>query len=204
MRGETNTDATVLVCHPDESMCAAYQQTLAEHEFDVRATGAPADLRSCSETGVGAAVISSDTPELSMAELRAALEGTHVRVALLVPFDGETPAIDSLPERVDECLAEPVPDERLVETVEHLLARARYDARLRRCFDLARRVATAEADPDTDRTTVRRLRERLERLRTELGDSTDGIGAVDRFAVAAEPDSRIESSRPSSARTVDE
>lgn len=180
---------TVLVCHPDPSMRAAYQQTLVDHEFTVRATGGPADLLPLSETSVGVAVLSPDTPGLSIAELHGELEGTHARVALLVPFDGEAPAIDSLPERVDECLAEPVPDERLVEAVDHLLARARYDARLRRCFDLARRVASAESDPDADQATVRRLRERLQRLRAELGDPADGIEAVDRFAVAAEPDS---------------
>lgn len=170
-------------------MRVAYERTLGESGFTTRSAESLEALPDRSETDVRVVVLSPETPGVSPAELHGELEGTHLRVALLVPFGRDTPAIESLPDRVDECLSEPVPDERLVETVEHLLGRARYDERLRLCFDLAQRLATAESDAEVTDTEVRRLRERLRRLRTELGDPGDGIGAIDRFAVAAEPDS---------------
>lgn len=186
---DETADGGVLVCHPEESMRAAYVRTLDGSGFDTRSAGSVEAFSDLSETEIGAVVLSPEMPGVSPAELHGGLEGTHARVALLVPFGRDTPSIESLPDRVDECLSEPVPDDRLVETVEHLLGRASYDERLRRCFDLAQRLAAAEADQDVPDADVRRLRERLQRLRAELGDPEDGIGAVDRFAVAAEPDS---------------
>lgn len=187
-RDET-VDGGVLVCHPEDSMRVAYERTLGESGFSTRSAGSLEALPDLSETDIRAVVLSPETPGVSAAELHGGLEGTHARVALLAPFGRDTPSIESLPDRVDECLSEPVPDDRLVETVANLLGRASYDERLRLCFDLAQRLATAEADPEVSETDVRRLRERLRRLRAELGDPEDGIGAVDRFAVAAESDS---------------
>lgn len=188
MNHEAETVGGVLVCHPDESMRAAYERTLTDHGFPVSTAGTPGDLPDFPTADVRAVVLSQGTPGVSVAELHGGLEGTHARVALLVPFDAEPPAIERLPDRVDECLSAPVSDERLVAAVESLLARARYDARLRRCFDLARRVAEAEADPDTDPSEVAELRARLRRSRAELDGSDDDIGTLDHFAVAAEPD----------------
>jgi DNA-binding NtrC family response regulator len=181
-------DGGVLVCHHDESMRTAYERTLADHGFQVLTVGTPGDLLDLTDTDVRAVLHSGDRPGVSPGELHGGLEGTHARVALLVPFDAESPAVERLPDRVDECLSEPVADERLVGAVERLLGRAAYDARLRRCFELARRVASAEADPDTDVSEARALRDRLSQLRAELDDVDDDIGAVDRFTVAAELD----------------
>jgi DNA-binding NtrC family response regulator len=175
----------VLVCHPDESMRTAYERTLAEEGYTVRSTS-ESELPSSDWPQVRAVVLSPEMPGFSSAALQGELEGTHTRAALLVPFGESAPATASLPDRVDECLAEPVPDERLVDAVEALLARAQYDAQLRECFDLARRLASAEADPDTEPSEVRHLRDRLRKLRAELGDPDGGMGPVDRFAVAAE------------------
>ncbi|MFC7226990.1 HalX domain-containing protein [Salinirubellus salinus] len=188
MSDADGVDGGVLVCHHDESMRTAYERTLADHGFRVLTVSKPGDVPDLTETDVRAVVLSRDTPRVSPGELHDRLEGTHARVALVVPFDAETPAVERLPDRVDECLSDPVADERLVAAVERLLGRAEYDARLRRCFDLARRVACAEADSDTDASEVRVLRDRLSRLRAELDDVDDDIGAVDRFAVAAEAD----------------
>lgn len=189
MNRDETADGGVLVCHPEEAMRVAYERTLDQSGFTTRSAGSLEALPDLSETDIRAVILSPETPGVSPAELHGGLEGTHARVALLVPFGRDTPAVESLPDRVDECLSEPVPDERLAETAEHLLGRASYDERLRQCFDLAQRLATAEADPEVTDTEERRLRERLRRLRAGLGDSEDGIGAVDRFAVAAEPDS---------------
>ena len=186
MTDSSSGPEAVLVCHPDESMRTAYERTLVEEGFTVRSTSDPSDLPSPDEPSIRAVVLSPETPGFSSAELHDRLEGTHTRVALLVPFGESAPATATLPDRVDECLAEPVPDERLVDAVAALLARARYDARLRECFDLARRLASAEADPDTEPSEVGHLRDRLRQLRAELGDPDGGMGPVDRFAVAAE------------------
>ncbi len=179
---------TVLVCHPDGTMRTAYERMLADHRLTVHTAGRPADLPPLAEMSVRGVFLPPEAPGLSVDELHSGLEGTHGRVTLLVPFDESAPATDSLPGRVDGCLAEPVPDERLVATADALPARARYDARLRRCFELAREVAAMEADPDATPEGVRRLRTRLRRLRAELDDPDDGIGAADQFAMAAEPD----------------
>ena len=184
----SDTDPTVLVCHSDPSMRRAYERTLADSGFRVRMADRPSAVPPLPETDVRAVVLSLETAGLSAEPLPGGLEATHARVALLVPFGESAPASGALPDRVDECLAEPVPDEDLVAAVERLLARADYDARLRRCFDLAREVAAAEADPTTDPSEVDRLRTRLRRLRSDLGESSDGLGEIDRFAVAAEPD----------------
>lgn len=188
MTDSSSCPEAVLVCHPDESLRTAYERTLADEGFTVRSTSAPADLPSSDESSIRAVVLSPEAPGFSSKRLHGRLERTHARVALLVPFGESAPATASLPDRVDECLAEPVPDQRLVDAVEALLARARYDARLRECFDLARRLASAEADPDTEPGEVGHLRDRLRELRAELGDPDGGMGPVDRFAVAAEPE----------------
>lgn len=109
-----------------------------------------------------------------------------IQVAMLTGVEPDTGLL-SLP--ADAYLVKPAGGEELLETVADLCQRAAYDQRLQRCFRVASRLATLEAEiPAVDlRADDRywRLRDRLRRLREGGSDELEALGD-ERYQVAVD------------------
>jgi len=125
-------------------------------------------------------------PDLDGDEVLARLRerGAALQVAMLTGVEPDTGLL-SLP--ADAYLVKPADADELQETVADLCQRADYDQRLQRCFRVASRLATLEAEvPAVDlRADDRywRLRDRLRRLRQDGAEELEALGD-ERYRVA--------------------
>lgn len=128
-------------------------------------------------------------PGLSGDEVLEAIRerGLDCRVAMLMGVD---PSLDIVDMGFDDYLRKPISEEELFETVEAMLRRTKYDAKLREYFSLASKRAILETEYDraslADRERYRELCGRLDRIREELDRMLEELPPSDGYAVAVE------------------
>jgi DNA-binding response OmpR family regulator len=147
------------------------------------AYGGRAALGAAEEHDPAVVLLDRRMPDLDGDEVLARLRERD-RPPQVAMLTGVEPDADLLSLPADDYLVKPSDSGALRETVDTLYRRSAYDRQLQRCFRIASRLATLEAEvPAVDlRTDDRywRLRDRLRRLRRDQGEEL----ADEQYAVA--------------------
>ena len=175
---------TVLVADDRPELADGYAAQLEARYRVHTAYGGREALDAAAEHDPDVVVLDRRMPDLDGDEVldRLRSRDTPVQVAMLTGVEPDAGLL-SLP--ADAYLVKPADAEVLRENVADLCRRAAYDERLRRCFRVASRLATLEAEVSAVdlRADERywRLRDRLRRLRSDNeSDPFDG----ERYQVA--------------------
>lgn len=190
MRGQDR--ATVLIVDDERGIADGHAARL-EDRYAVRtAYDGEEALRKLDEA-VDVVLLDRRMPGLSGDEVLATLRSRDLscRVAMLT---GVEPSFDIVDMGFDDYLCKPVSKQQLLETVDRLHQRARYDERLRRYFRLASKVAVLETEHGAEtlegRPEYERMHSNLASLRSELDDALEDLPHGDGYAVATRPAGR--------------
>ncbi|PSQ20869.1 DNA-binding protein [Halobacteriales archaeon QS_9_67_15] len=167
----------VLIVEDEPDVAETYNLWLAD-EYEVRmAQSGDEGLAELDET-VDVVLLDRMMPGLSGDEAleRIRERGLDCRVAMVTAVE---PDFDILEMGFDAYLCKPIRSEQLHETVENLLKRSQYDDLLQEYYSLVEKQATLEATKSTaelaDNEAYVDLRDRVDNLETDLGDTLGGI-----------------------------
>ncbi|PSP68683.1 DNA-binding protein [Halobacteriales archaeon QH_8_67_27] len=167
----------VLIVEDEPDVAETYNLWLAD-EYEVRmAQSGDEGLAELDET-VDVVLLDRMMPGLSGDEVleRIRERGLDCRVAMVTAVE---PDFDILEMGFDAYLCKPIRSEQLHETVENLLKRSQYHDLLQEYYSLVEKQATLEATKSTaelaDNEAYVDLRNRVDDLETDLGDTLGGI-----------------------------
>lgn len=180
---------TVLVVDDDEEVVGLFEEWL-EDEYAVRtATDGENALEELD--GVDVALLDRRLPTISGDAIADEIADRHGDCMTAI-VSGVEPDTDIVHVSCGEYLVKPVGRAELLDTVERLRQRARYDDRLAECADLAAKRGALEATHARseleDDPEYRELRERLATIREELDSLSSGFDAADFRAAFERPD----------------
>jgi len=167
----------VLIVEDEPDVAETYNLWLAD-EYEVRmAQSGDEGLAELDET-VDVVLLDRMMPGLSGDKVleRIRERGLDCHVAMVTAVE---PDFDILEMGFDAYLCKPIRSEQLHETVENLLKRSQYDDLLQEYYSLVEKQATLEATKSTaelaDNEAYVDLRNRVDDLETDLGDTLGGI-----------------------------
>ena len=167
----------VLIVEDEPDVAETYNLWLAD-EYEVRmAQSGDEGLAELDET-VDVVLLDRMMPGLSGDKVleRIRERGLDCHVAMVTAVE---PDFDILEMGFDAYLCKPIRSEQLHETVENLLKRSQYDDLLQEYYSLVEKQATLEATKSTaelaDNEAYVDLRDRVDNLETDLGDTLGGI-----------------------------
>jgi len=194
--GTDSEGATVVVVDDNESIADTYTAFL-EREYDVATVydGQSAIDRLASDIDV--VLLDRRMPGISGDKVLEAIDERELdcRVVMLTAVDPEFDIVD-MP--FDEYVVKPVNRQQLTDVVDEMVGRAQYDDDFRQFLALLSKKATLEAGKDSAKLTgqpkYRRIVDRIDELRDELGVDTEDIeriftGDVPDIDAAGAPDS---------------
>lgn len=173
--GVRGSGATVLVVEDDPEIADLYRNCLDEQGYDVRMAHSVHAGLDALDDGVDVAILDRRLPDGEgtdvLAEIRAC--DLDVRVAMVTAI---VPDFDIIEMGFDLYLLKPVSRPDLLEVVETLLARSKYDAKLQETASLVSKRAVLEVGKDETELEAnedyRRLVARIAELDAELDDLT--------------------------------
>jgi len=186
----TDDAPTVLVVDDDEDLLDVYEQYLAgDYAVKLAATGTEA-LDAVDES-CQVVVLDRRLPDLPGREVLAHLRDLDHELRVVVVTAVE-PDFDIVDMEFDDYLVKPVGEQRLRETVEHLLTRIRYSDLLEEHYRAANKVAALDAAKSGQqlaeseeyarlRRRARQLQEQVTETLLELDDYADAFHEVDRI-----------------------
>ena len=167
----------VLIVEDEPDVAETYNLWLAD-EYEVRmAQSGDEGLAELDET-VDVVLLDRMMPGLSGDKVleRIRERGLDCHVAMVTAVE---PDFDILEMGFDAYLCKPIRSEQLHETVENLLKRSQYHDLLQEYYSLVEKQATLEATKSTaelaDNEAYVDLRNRVDDLETDLGDTLGGI-----------------------------
>ena len=167
----------VLIVEDEPDVAETYSLWLAD-EYEVRmAQSGDEGLAELDET-VDVVLLDRMMPGLSGDKVleRIRERGLDCHVAMVTAVE---PDFDILEMGFDAYLCKPIRSEQLHETVENLLKRSQYHDLLQEYYSLVEKQATLEATKSTaelaDNEAYVDLRNRVDDLETDLGDTLGGI-----------------------------
>ena len=167
----------VLIVEDEPDVAETYNLWLAD-EYEVRmAQSGDEGLAELDET-VDVVLLDRMMPGLSGDKVleRIRERGLDCHVAMVTAVE---PDFDVLEMGFDAYLCKPIRSEQLHETVENLLKRSQYHDLLQEYYSLVEKQATLEATKSTaelaDNEAYVDLRNRVDDLETDLGDTLGGI-----------------------------
>lgn len=164
----TPTRHLVVVAAAESTTSDALTETLRA-SFTVRTAYDGEDLRQSLDESVDVVVVDPDLPGIDPGELAEVIESRDIycRVALLTSGDRSEP-----PTVADAALDVTAPVEELEHVTARMAARAAYQERLERLYELADEradlVARADDIDDDDVAELGRIENRIDRLRAEI------------------------------------
>jgi len=181
----TGSEMPVVLIVEDEPDVAETYNLWISGEYEVRmAESGDEGLAKLDET-VDVVLLDRMMPGLSGDEVleRIRDRGLDCRVAMVTAVE---PDFDILEMGFDAYLSKPIRSDQLHETVQSLLKRSQYDDLLQEYYSLVETQATLEATKSTaelaDNDEYVELRERVEDLEEDLGDTLGGIDDEDFIA----------------------
>jgi len=164
---------TVLIVDDEAGLVELYASWLSDR-YEMLATTDGEEALSLLSAGIDVALLDRRMPGLSGDEVLEAIqeleEAPHVAMVTAV-----TPDFDVIEMGFDDYLVKPVTREELVSTIETLVARSVYDARMQEYFSLvSKRVLLLEEMDDAERDHSEEF-EDLKRRIVELRSDLDGM-----------------------------
>ncbi|MFB6310761.1 MAG: HalX domain-containing protein [Salinirussus sp.] len=168
---KTEGTATVLVVDDERDVADLYAVWLST-EYDVRTAYGGQDAIEAIEDAVDVVLLDRQMPDRSGDDVLSwiARGDSDPRVVMVTAVDPDFDVVD-MP--FDEYLTKPVEQEELVDVVDRMLERDRYDETMREYFALASKKATLEAEkPPAELGKDERYR-RVVHAVEELGSRAD-------------------------------
>jgi len=174
--------ATVLVVDDEEEVADVYALRLRDN-YDTRVAYGGEDALETIDIDVDIVLLDRRMPDISgddvLAEIRE--KGYNCRIIMLTAVD---PGMDIVEMAFDDYLCKPVEKEDLVAAIDQQLRIQRYDDRLSEYFEVTSKLALLEAElpPQEleDSEELDDLRERAERLKSEMDDTLEEFDDLDR------------------------
>lgn len=182
--------ATVLVVDDEQEVADVYALQL-ENDYDVRvAYGGEAALEAIDDD-VDVVLLDRRMPDLSGDEVLDRIRERDIDARVVVVTAVE-PDFDIITMEFDDYLVKPVGRRRLVETVDHMLSRARYSDLLDEFYRTANKIATLEAAKSPEELAdseeferlqdhARDLQQQVTRTLQELDDYAGAFHEVERI-----------------------
>ena len=167
----------VLIVEDEPDVAETYNLWLAD-EYEVRMAQSGDEGLAELDERVDVVLLDRMMPGLSGDKVleRIRERGLDCRVAMVTAVE---PDFDILEMGFDAYLCKPIRSEQLHETVENLLKRSQYHDLLQEYYSLVEKQATLEATKSTaelaDNDEYIELRERVDDLGEDLGDTLGGI-----------------------------
>lgn len=186
MNGNT---PTVLVVDDEPALADGHAARL-EADYAVRTAYDGSEALDRLDASVDVVLLDRRMPCLRGEDVLAHIreEAYDCRVAMLT---GVEPNFDILDLGIDDYVTKPVGREELLDLVERLMCRARYDRQLQEYFALASKAAALETEHGpgalADDDEYLKLQDELDRLRDELDDALEALPRQERYAIAARP-----------------
>jgi len=178
-----NGDPVVLIVEDEPDVADTYRLWL-ETEYHVRMAADGDEGLDLLDDSVDVVLLDRMMPGLSGDEVLSQIreQSLDCRVAMVTAVE---PDFDILEMGFDAYLSKPVKSEQLRRTVENLLERSEYDALLQEYYALVEKQATLESTKsraELDHSDeYGQLRDDIDELRNELGETLGGIEDDDDF-----------------------
>jgi len=192
-----DTNPTVLVVDDEAGIRTLYERYLSPG-YDVRTAATGQAALDAIDNGVDAVVLDRRMPDVHGDEVldRITDRGLRVRVVMVTAVE---PDFDIIEMPFDDYVVKPVEEERLVESVEQVLARAQYSDLLDEFYRTANKVAALQsakpgeelaASDEFDRLTTRaaELREEVTETLGKIDDYASAFHEVERLPTLSETD----------------
>lgn len=182
-----HSSATVLVVDDERAIVDGHAARL-ESRYDVRTAYDGREAIEQLDDSVDVVLLDRRMPGLTGEEVLARVRDRDLRcrVAMLT---GVEPSFDIIDMGFDDYLRKPISKEELLETVDRMVRRARYDDRLQEFFSLASKAAVLETEHDhvelERNSEYVALKAELSRLRESLDETLDELSTEERYLVAA-------------------
>lgn len=180
---------TVLVVD-DEAAIVNGHAARIESRYDVRRAYSGEEALEQLDERVDLVLLARRMPDLTGGEVLSEVRERDLgcRVAMLT---GVGPSVDIIDMGFDDFLRKPVGNQELLDGVDCMLQRVRYDRRLQEFFSMASKAAVLETEHDRAdlerHDEYRRLQADLRRMREELDGALEDLPAKERYAVALGP-----------------
>lgn len=190
--GEHET-ATILIVDDEPGLADGHAARLQEH--DVRTAYDGREALDALDDEIDIVFLDRRMPGLSGDEVleTARQRGFDCRIVMLT---GVEPSVDIVSMGFDEYLRKPVDRDELRETVQRMLERSAYDAKLQEYFSLSAKRATLETESDDDvegTPEYEELCRRLETVERELDEALESLPDDDGYVVATDDRRRADS-----------
>ncbi|MFB6179476.1 MAG: response regulator [Halorientalis sp.] len=178
-----DSEATLLVVDDEKEVADVYALKL-EREYTVRVAYGGEEALEKVDSDVDVVLLDRRMPDKSGDDVLAAIRerGIDCRVIMITAVD---PDFDIIEMPFDDYLCKPVDSDDLLAAVQQQLRARGYDERLSEYYEVTSKLALLEAEktPQELETNedIAALRERAERLQTEMSDS---LADFDDFEVA--------------------
>lgn len=186
---ENSQEYTVLIVDDDEEVVELYEQWLSD-VYDIRTAADGEDAMSALDD-VDVALLDRRLPGLSGDDVAAEIARRDEN-CMTAMVTGVEPDVDILQISCGEYLVKPVDRDQLIETIERLRKRARYDDRLAECAALAaKRGAIEAAHHEAELQTNQEYKDlcaEINRLLDELDDMVQEFDGTDFLAAFSTPD----------------
>jgi DNA-binding response OmpR family regulator len=170
---ETSTEPRVLIVDDEAEVADVYALRLRD-EYDTQTAYGGEEALEAVDEAVDVVLLDRRMPQVSGDEVLSTIRerGLDTRVIMITAVD---PDFDIVDMPFDDYLCKPVQKEDLVAAIEQQLTASRYDDRLTEYLEATSKLALLEAEKTetelSDSEEVADLRERAERLRTEMDDA---------------------------------
>ena len=171
----TSRDATVLVVDDEEAVAGAYTAQL-DGEYETRTAYGGEEALETVDDGVDVVLLDRRMPDRSGDEVLEIIHerGLDCRVVMVTAVD---PDFDIVDMPFDDYLQKPASREELFSAIEQQLAATEYDQRVTEYIEVTTKLGLLEREKSTveleSHDDVERLRERSEKLQSELDEVVD-------------------------------
>lgn len=176
-RRASSRNATVLAVDDLPEYLDLYEVILGER-YDLRTARDGESALEALDEDVDVVLLDRNMPEVSGDDVLERIRdaGYDCRVAMVSAVE---PSVDVLEMGFDTYLVKPVSGDHLVETVERLLRRARYDDGLQELYALCSKRALLRAHDERERDAIAELERRIEERRKSLDHVAQHFSADD-------------------------
>ncbi|MFC4451478.1 response regulator transcription factor [Halorussus aquaticus] len=178
--------STVLVVDDEQDVADLYAMWL-ENDYRVRSAYEGDTALDVLDESVDVVLLDRRMPGQSGDEVLAEIRSRELNCRVVM-VTAVKPDFDILEMGFDDYLVKPVSKDDLHETVEKMLTRVDYGAKLQRYFSLVSKRAVLESEKDAEalesNDEYAELESEIESLRTEVDDSRDQLDDHDDFVGA--------------------
>lgn len=181
---ESTADATILVVDDEKEVADVYALRLRNQFETETAYGGEAALDAIGDgETVDVVLLDRRMPGVSGDEVLQTIRdrGVDCRVIMITAVD---PDFDIIDMEFDDYLCKPIEKDDLVAAIEQQLTARRYDDQLNQYLEATSKLALLEAEKTAqsldDNEDVGQLRERIERLKTEMDDTLGEFDDIER------------------------